>query len=188
MLFLLVTFLLACGSAESTNEGTTPATTSPTPQAIPASNAASPTTPANAVTNTQPAENPDIKIQIAGVSQGRARLIGIFQERQYLADSASIGTNGSFVLTNKLQNGVSFKPGLYFLALEQGGSFQVLIDQDQTFSMTTHVNDLVGAMQVEGSIDNEVLYESAKMEGDLQTQINGFNQQMKGQTLSLIHI
>ena len=81
-----------------------------------------------------------------------------------------------------MNNGDPYKAGLYFLALEQGGSFQMLLDKDQTFSMTTHINNLTGAMQVKGSVDNQVLFESAKKEGDLQTQINAFSQQLKSLT------
>ena len=128
------------------------------------------------------AESPDINIQITGAPPGRVRLIGIFQERQYLADSTSIGPNGTIVFKNKMNNGDPYKAGLYFLALEQGGSFQMLLDKDQTFSMATHINDLTGAMQVKGSVDNQVLFQSAKKEGDLQTQINAFSQQLKSLT------
>lgn len=180
ILFLIV--LLACNSSESTKEvATSPATSTTTnqpAQAIPTSNpSVSSTSP-----NDEPAEAPNIKIKIQGGQPGRVRLIGMYTDRQYLADSSRMNANGEVILKNSVSNGESFKPGLYFLALQQGGTLQLLIDKDQTFSMTTNINDLVGAMKVEGSADNEVFYSSSKMESALQTRINEFTQQMKNQT------
>jgi thiol-disulfide isomerase/thioredoxin len=55
---------------------------------------------------------------------------------------------------------------MLYVLLPNNANFQVLVDLDQTITMKTNINDLTGAMQVEGSIDNELLYKSFKFEND----------------------
>ena len=102
----------------------------------------------------------------------------MFQEQQYLADSARMDANGQIILKRT----EPYKPGLLYLALKQGGAIQLLLTEDQTFEMTTHINDLAGAMQVTGSLDNELLYRSFKMESAIQAKTNPLSQQMKALT------
>ena len=171
----------ACNSSDQANNAVTTSTAVTQPQTVPT---ATPVTTTNSptTTNSEPTESPNIKIKIAGAQPGRVRLIGMFTDQQYLADSTRMDANGEILLTNSIKNGEPYKAGLLFLALQSGGTLQLLIDKDQTFSMTTHINDLVGAMKVEGSLDNKILYESSKMESDLQGQINAFSEQMKSQS------
>lgn len=178
ILFLLFFSIIACNSSDSTDQSNT--TTAPTnqAQAVPTATNTSQSTPVN----TTPAESPNIKITVQGGQPGRVRMIGIFTDQQYLADSTRMNGNGEILLTNSIKNGEPYGPGLYFVALQQGGAIQLLIDKDQTFTMTTHINDLQGAMQVDGCLENEVFYQSIKTEGALQTRINEFTQQLKGQT------
>jgi len=100
----------------------------------------------------------------------------MFQDRQYLADSARMDANGVILL----KRAEPYKPGLLYVALKQGGALQLLITEDQTFEMTTNINDLAGAMQVTGSLDNEILYKSFKIESAIQAKMNPLSQQMKG--------
>ena len=168
--FLLCLLLVACGGAEATDT----ATAQTTPQAIQTATK-SKTTPSADKTSTS--ESPDIKITIKGAQPGNARLIGIYADRQYLADSAKIDASGTILI----KRAEPFKSGLLYVALDKGGAIQLLMDKDQTFTMSTDINDLAGAMQVQGSIDNEIFYKSLKMEGVQQGEISAFSQQMKGQ-------
>jgi len=96
-------------------------------------------------------------------------------EQQYLADSSRMDAKGTILFKNP----EPYKAGLLYVVLEKGGAFQILIDKDQTFSMSTNINDLNGAMQVKGNLDNEILYKSLKSETAIQEKVNPLNQQMK---------
>ena len=122
------------------------------------------------------AEAPDIQIQIEGLSQGQALLIGMYTGQQYKVDSSDIDANGNM----RFQQGEPYKAGYYFLYLESGQSLQLLIDKDQTFSMNTKIADINGSMVVKGSIDNEQLYESIQFENAFQPSVQAVNQQMQG--------
>ncbi len=171
--FLLCLLLAACGGsdAEATDTATTQAAQ---PVAVQTANQPKASSSSD---QTSTAESPDIKISIKGAQAGNVRLIGIYADRQYLADSAKVDASG----TIHIKRAEPFKSGLLYVALDQGGAIQLLMDKDQTFTMSTDINDLVNAMQVQGNIDNEVFYRSLKMEGEQQGAISALSQQMKGQ-------
>ncbi|MCC6725283.1 MAG: redoxin domain-containing protein [Saprospiraceae bacterium] len=103
------------------------------------------------------AESPDITVTIQGLSaSGYAKLIGSFEGQNYLADSAQIGPNGTIVFKRK----EPYFPGLLYLLLPGDMNLQMLIDLDQTFSMTTSLGNMAGDMKVNGSVENQLLYES----------------------------
>lgn len=105
------------------------------------------------------AESPNITVQLQGLTaNGFAKLIGSFEGQNYLADSAQIGPNGTIVFKRQ----EAYFPGLLYLLLPGDMNIQVLVDLDQTFTMTTSLANPVGDMKVEGSIDNQLLYESLK--------------------------
>ena len=170
ILVLLCLFLGACNASEATD--TSKSVTNQVAEAVPTATKTTPTTSKD----TSPAESPDIRIQIDGAQAGPVRLIGIYTDRQYLADSAKIDANGLL----HIKRTEPFKEGLLYAALQTGGAVQMLLTKDQTFSMKTHISDLVGAMEVAGSVDNEVFYQSLKMESVNQGTISSLGQQMKG--------
>lgn len=170
--FILFYLLLAaCAGAEATDTTTTQAS-----QAVAVQTANQPKA-APATDKTSTSESPDIKITIKGAQPGNVRLIGIYADRQYLADSAKIDASG----TIHIKRAEPFKSGLLYVALDKGGAIQLLMDKDQTFTMTTDISDMVTMMQVQGNTDNEIFYKSLKMEGAQQGEISGLSQQMKGQ-------
>ena len=107
------------------------------------------------------AEKPDITIQIDGLNQqGFVFLVGSFLDQNYKADSAKIEAGGKM----RFKRDEPYFPGLMYLMLPDGNNFQVLVDLDQTFSMKTKADNLIGAMEVQGSLDNELLYQTFRFE------------------------
>ncbi len=106
------------------------------------------------------AEKPNITLQVEGLNSGYAYLIGVFQDQNYKADSAQINSSGVANFTAD----EPYFPGLLYVALPNGANFQILVDIDQTFTLKTSAANLTGAMQVEGSLDNELLYQTMKFE------------------------
>lgn len=121
-------------------------------------------------------ESPDIQIQIQGAPAGMAYLIGTFADQTYRVDSTQIDAAGAF----RFQRQEPYKPGLYYVFFTNTSAFQILIDADQTFSMNTNAADVAGAMQVEGSLDNELLYKNLKFESEMQPKLQAAAQKMQG--------
>ena len=119
-------------------------------------------------------ESPDIQIQIQGATAGVAYMIGSFAEQNYRADSTQIDASGSF----RFKREEPYRPGLYYVFFTNRLAFQLLVDADQTFSMSANAADLVGSMQVDGSLDNELLYQNLKFEAAIQPQFQAVSQKM----------
>ena len=105
-------------------------------------------------------ENPHIEVTIEGFSGGECSLLGIYAEQFYRVDSAT-AVNGKVVF----KSDKPYTPGLLYLVLpDQRTNIQMLVDADQTFKMKTKMNDLVNSMQVEGSLENQLIYQTQKFE------------------------
>lgn len=101
----------------------------------------------------------EIELNINGAKDAGSFLIGFFAESHFRADSADI-KNGK--VTFKSDKGYS--QGLYFISLPTNEFVQIILGEDQKFSMTTSVSDLIGSMQVKGSKENEIFYKNLKFE------------------------
>lgn len=89
-----------------------------------------------------------------------AVLIGFFADQRFRVDSAIVDENG----TAHFKRDQPYQPGMLYLVYNDNTSIQMLIDSDQTFTMKTRRVSVVNSMEVEGSIDNELLYRTLKFE------------------------
>lgn len=121
-------------------------------------------------------ESPDIQIQIQGAPAGTAYLIGSFADQNFRSDSTQIDASGAF----RFQREEPYKPGLYYAFFTDNAAFQVMIDADQTFAMAANAADVVGTMQVSGSLDNELLYKNLQFEATMQPRFQAVGQKMQG--------
>lgn len=147
----IVSLMYACNGTESSSQAQTPATSSYQEGPV-----------ISTKNYKKECEAPDIRVQVEGFNSGMAYLFGSFADQNYRADSAAIDAGGNIVF----KHAEPFRPGMFFVVLPGNRNFQVLVDKDQTFTMKTNVNNLVGAMQMEGSLDNDLLYQSLKFEDD----------------------
>lgn len=116
-------------------------------------------------------EKPDINITVNGINSGEVRLLGIFADQQFLADKATVNAQGQFRFARE----ESYDPGAYWVVLPNDQHFQMLISEDQTFNITTDINNIYGAMQVEGSIDNQLLQQTQVYEEGYQARYRALN-------------
>ena len=107
------------------------------------------------------------------------KLLGVFGNQNFIADSARSDANGKFVFEAD-----SLLPtGFYYLMLGSDNSyFQLLLDKDQEFKLATTKGDFVNSMKVDGCLDNELLYKNLKFEAGFGTRIQPINTQMAGLT------
>jgi hypothetical protein len=128
-----------------------------------------------------PAQNKgyEIKIRVPGMQAGMSKLVGSIGDRNFLADSAAVNAEGVAVY----QGQTPLHGGLYYLIFPDNRNIQLLLDQDQHFSLQAQTADLVGTLQVEGSLDNQLLYENLRFETQFQAQLKGYEDQIALQPL-----
>ena len=121
-------------------------------------------------------ESPDIKVTVGGVDPNGALLIGQFAEQQYRAAAATVEGNSAVFRQEE-----PFKPGHYYAYFKDGAAIQLLIDQDQTFSLTLPTASTpINEMQVEGSTDNELLYRALAFEAGQEQEFQVLGQAIRG--------
>lgn len=104
-------------------------------------------------------EQPEIRVEIEGTSLPGALLIGQFMEQQFRADTSYVDGNAVVFKNNQPYN-----PGHYYAYFSDGTSVQLLVDEDQTFTLKGRRGDLANTMVVTGSKTNELLYEALRFE------------------------
>ncbi len=105
-------------------------------------------------------ESTYIDARIDGMVAGKTRLVGVFGDQNYLADSAVIDATGHFTL----RRAKPLPPGFYSFLVPGNKSFAILIDLDQRFSLRANIADLLGTMQVDGSANTDLLYQSFRFQ------------------------
>jgi len=107
-----------------------------------------------------PKEKPEIHITVEGAQPGLAYLLATYTDQRYRLDSTMVDANGSMVF----KRDSSYPSGLLLALLPDRSVIQMLVDQDQTFSMKTKKATINASMIVEGSEDNELLYRTLNFE------------------------
>jgi len=121
-------------------------------------------------------ESPNIRVAIGGVPLEGALLIGQFAEQQFRADQGVV--EGNAVVFKRDE---PYKPGHYYCYFSDGAAVQLLIDQDQTFSLSApNSQNALLEMKVEGSVDNELLYDVLKFEAGQQEEFRLLGEAVRG--------
>ena len=129
------------------------------------------------VTKSQSIDSTHIEVQIEGIPAGKTRLIGVYGDRNYIADSAMVDATGRFELRRK-----NMLPAGFYTFLLPGGNknFSILIDQDQHFFLRAKADDIGGTMQVVGSINTSLFYETYRFQAKQDPELNKLADQMRG--------
>lgn len=117
-----------------------------------------------------------VEVQINGAGNDVAKLLSVFGNQNYMLDSAKADANGLFVFEAD-----SLLPiGFYYLMLASDNSyFQLLLGNDQEFSISTAKGDFVNSMAIDGCLDNELLYKNLKFEAEFGNRLNPVNKQLE---------
>lgn len=100
----------------------------------------------------------DINIKVNGLTNGFAKLAGIYGEQHFYIDSFKIDAGKIHIQRDSL-----YKSGIYYVILPNDSNIQLLLDNDQEFTLETDLNDIPNTTKVTGSVDNEILYQSIKL-------------------------
>jgi peroxiredoxin len=98
-----------------------------------------------------------IDAYMEGLTPGPVKLVGIYGDQNYLADSTVVDATGHFTLRRKSP----LKPGFYTFLLPGMKNFSMLIDlNDQHLTLRGKASDALGTMQVEGCLNTDLLYQT----------------------------
>lgn len=124
------------------------------------------------------AENANFTLKIAGLEAGKVRLVGILNDRQFIVDEATTDANGTVTFAKD----EPYRQGIYFVLLPDNTNFQMVLAEDQTFTMTTQVGDPTANMKIEGSVDNQLFYDNLAYELTYRQAYDPLTQQLQSMT------
>ncbi len=114
--------------------------------------------------------------KLTGLQTGLAKLVGMYTDQNYLADSTWITTPGQFTYTRAER----LPAGFYTWLLPGQKNFSILIDTiDQQFTLTGDLTDLANTAKFEGTINNTLLYETNLMQSNIETRHRALAEAMK---------
>ncbi|MEM7041101.1 MAG: DUF5106 domain-containing protein, partial [Bacteroidota bacterium] len=101
---------------------------------------------------------------------------GVFGSQNYLVDT--LISDGKSAVEYRAEK--PLEGGLYYFVLPDGKSFfQFLLDKDQQFTLHTEKGRFAETMRVEGSLDNELLYENLRFEAKFRTRVDSVENPLK---------
>jgi peroxiredoxin len=109
---------------------------------------------------------------IANGPDTMARIIGTIGSTNFLVDSVK-PVNGVY----HVKMDTALPGGIYFLAVNSMFAYQFLLDQDQTFAFNSDFRDPIRSAKVEGSLDNQLLYQNLQFEQDFQARLQPVDKQ-----------
>ena len=117
-----------------------------------------------------------VEMNISGAANDMAKLLGVFGNQNFLVDSARSDASGKFVFDAD----TLLPKGFYYVMLASDNSyFQMLLGNDQEFTLSATKGDYINSMKVDGDIDNDLLFKNLKFESEFGNRLNPVNKQLE---------
>jgi peroxiredoxin len=107
-------------------------------------------------------------VTIEGMQAGKIRLVGVYGDQNFIADSAVCDATGHFIL----KRAKPLSPGYYTFLLPGMKNFSILVDKDQRFTFKAKVQDIIMTAVVEGSLNTRLFYENMKFQAQQEPELN----------------
>lgn len=120
----------------------------------------------------------DFTIKVKGGTAGTSDLIGFYAEQNIKLDTTTISSNG----TIRYQNPDGYPQGMYYVKLAEKKYLQIILGEDQKFTMETTLDDPDGQMKIDGSDENKAFFEAIKFEKPRNPKLTEVGNRLKGLT------
>ena len=116
-----------------------------------------------------------IEVKVKGFTEDTMYLAYHMGDKQYMRDTVAV-TDGKAVF----QGAEPLEGGIYLVVLPPSNQyFEVIVTDDQEFTLQTEREDLVGKMKVTGSKENEIFFSNLQTINNLGSQAETLEKQIK---------
>lgn len=115
-----------------------------------------------------------LKIHLKGMTGGECLLANHYGDKQFIQDTAKIDANGWITFQDSTMPG-----GIYLVVLPSKKYFEVVLTDQQKFTMETDTVDMVKNMKVTGNKENQYFYEYLGYMADQQKKMEPIQNLMK---------
>ena len=116
-----------------------------------------------------------VTVHFTGLNTGTAKLLGVYADQNYLADTAVIASDGTAIFNKK----DGFTEGYYYLLLPDKQNFQFIIANGENPVFTADKNNLAGSIAVQNSEENVLFISEQQKQIQLEANFNALNAQYK---------
>ncbi|HTL80643.1 MAG TPA: thioredoxin-like domain-containing protein [Bacteroidia bacterium] len=109
----------------------------------------------------------DVKVKIHGLTSGDVMLANHYGDKQFLQDTVTADANG-FV---EFKADTLYPGGIYLVVLPSKKYFEIVMTDQQVFSVETDTTDLITHMKVTGNKENQYFYEYLNYLSSLQSKM-----------------
>ncbi len=137
---------------------------------------------------TDTSKNPDsqisgegfhLKLSIEGLNSGYYFLTGLYGGQYYTIDSFAVDAMGHA----QIEHSKLLAEGMYYVVLpDRYTSIQFIVTNEQNFSMTTELPNIVGNMQINGCKETALLYDNLKFEQIYREEFEALRQKINSTT------
>ncbi len=117
----------------------------------------------------------NINIKIKGLKDSVCYLGNYYGDKQYIKDTAKINSKGECLFVGKEE----LPKGIYLVITVDKKYFEIIINNEQNFSIETDSTDFVGNMKIKGSPENKLFYDYLKFIADKQKEVNPLSKKIK---------
>lgn len=121
-----------------------------------------------------PTQTTKIEFTFTGIDIGMAKLIGVFSEQWFQADSVIVNEGGKLVL----ERDSIYPEGYYYFILPGNKTFVFLLDEDQHFKISADTANLDETAQVEGSSCNALFFMNKRFQNKISEKTRPFTSKM----------
>jgi thiol-disulfide isomerase/thioredoxin len=100
----------------------------------------------------------EIKVKIEGLHNQECYLGNHYGDKQYVKDTVTVDNNGWMTFSGK----EPLEGGIYLIILPNKTYFEMLINDEQRFTLETDTLDYVGHLKVTGSLENQLFNDHQK--------------------------
>jgi thiol-disulfide isomerase/thioredoxin len=118
----------------------------------------------------------DIKVKINGLAEKQVILGHYLSKSMYPDDTTMLDSKGSGSFTGNKK----FPGGMYLLYLPNSRYFEIILAEDQTFSLEVDTTDFLKSLTIKGSVENVVFLDFQKFMVTLRRQADSLTQLLKG--------
>ncbi|MFM8489258.1 MAG: DUF4369 domain-containing protein, partial [Bacteroidota bacterium] len=121
------------------------------------------------------ADSTRIEAFIEGITAGTTKVVGMYGDQNFIADTAIIDATGHFILKRKSP----LPAGLYTFLLPGNKSFSILLDNNEQFvTIRAKSADFLGSLQVQGSLNTDLFYQTNRFQVAQEPELNQLAEQL----------
>ncbi len=121
-----------------------------------------------------PTTTAKIEFTLKGIDKGMAKMIGLFSDQYYIADSVMVEDGGHFVISRDS----IYPEGYYYFILPGEKNISFLLDEDQHFKLTADTSNLDLTAKVEGSLCNKFYFDTKRFQDEINPKMRPLSQKL----------